>query len=69
MTEIVKVQVAIDDRDVPALVYARDRRDVRLQWLDEATLEALGNDHKGYFEGELGLSRWFLGKRVAEQSW
>jgi len=75
MTEIVKVQRAIDDRDLPALIYTEGRRNVRLHYLDPATIEALGDDLKGYFETEIVRgcwqmpACWRIGKRVEEQPW
>ena len=73
MSEVVKVQLPIGMAGVPqrmlALVYARGGCDVRLQHLDDATLDALGDDPKGYFEGELGAREWAIGQRVAEQPW
>lgn len=64
MSEIVKVQRPIGMAGVP-----RGCCDIRLQHLDDATLAALGDDLKGYFEGELGPQDWTIGRRVTEQPW
>ena len=75
MNEIVKVQVTVQQigyphRGLNALVYARGHCDLRLQDLDQATLDALGDDAKGYYDGELVDGRfWRLGKRVEDQPW
>lgn len=59
MSEVVKVQLPIGMAGVPRRMLA--------QHLDDATLDALGDDPKGYFE--LGAREWAIGQRVAEQPW
>lgn len=71
-TEIVKVQVPFNvHRDGRGLVYAEGRDRVSEQLLSRATVAALGDDIKGYFEAEWHAVGWvwMIGVRVENRDW
>jgi len=72
MKTIVKVQrpIVTNDPAELALVYAKNKQGLMQQKLDHATIVAMGDDFKAYFEAELHASgQWYIGKRVKDQSW
>lgn len=73
MRAIVKIQVplATNDPQRLALIYAENRINMTQQQLSKETLEALGDDVKGYFLAEFihTRRRWTIGKRVEDQPW
>lgn len=73
MKAIVKVQLpfASSRPELHMLVYAKNRRYMVEQKIDAATLKAMGNDLKAFFEGEYRATTntWLLGKRVGNRDW
>jgi hypothetical protein len=73
MTEVVKVQIPLTTNDpkAPALIYDKHEKNVAKQSLDYGTLKALGDDVKGFFEGEWHATtgKWSLGRRVKDRKW
>jgi hypothetical protein len=66
---IVKVQIALNGPDLPALVYTKWRTHFLHMELPDDIKEALGKDVKGYFEAEFVDGACHIGKRVKEQPW
>lgn len=75
MTEIVKVQIPFESNDPAqfglALVYAKDRRRMVQQKIDQTTKVLMGDDVKAFFEAEYraSLGRWTIGRRVKDRDW
>lgn len=72
MKMVVKVQrpVVTNDPAKLALVYAKNHHGVAQQKLDYATVKAMGDDLKAFFEAELRhTGQWSIGKRVRDRKW
>lgn len=72
MRMIVKVQrpVVTNDPAELSLVYAEGRFGLVQQSLDAATVAAMGEDFKAYFDAELRKDgSWSIGKRVKNLEW
>lgn len=65
-TCVIKVVRGLDPRGtaVPSLIYARNGRRQRRQYLSPEVERKLGNDLFGYFEGEFVGDIWWIGQRL-----
>jgi hypothetical protein len=73
MVEVVKVQLPLFSNNPKAkpLVYGYPHRHPRQQTVGKATLKAMGDDVKAYFQADWNehQNKWIIGKRIVDRSW
>jgi hypothetical protein len=69
--EIVKVQVPLITSDPRGLglIYAKGRKNLKQQKLDDDVIKAMAGEPKAFFEAEFSGLSWRIGKRVKDQTW